>query len=110
MFRVIVKLEYYEKWQLTQPSAPIITEIVASPGALSVIFTPPKTLGYSRILTYQYQLHTNGEWFNRVQGTTQSPLEILNLARITKYTVSLRAVDASGSVGQVSYGVAISSL
>ncbi len=81
---------------MAPPSAPTITAILGSNGALSVEFTPPASSGGGTILTYQYSIDGGATWLPRASGTIESPLVILGLTNGTSYSVMVLAVNDAG--------------
>ncbi len=79
------------------PSAPTITGISGSNGALSVEFTAPASSGGGTILTYLYSIDGGATWLPRATGTDESPLVITGLTNGTTYSVMVLAVNDAGS-------------
>jgi len=105
-----VKLEYYESWNLKQPSAPKITAITPSPESLSVEFIEPQNKAHTAITNYMYSLTSadllyDGSWFLSDPATVASPIIITRLTPNTTVLVKLRCVTVSGDIGEASYGV-----
>jgi hypothetical protein len=82
---------------MAPPSAPTITGIFGSNGALSVEFTAPASSGGGAILTYLYSIDGGATWLPRANGTDESPLVITGLTNGTTYSVMVLAVNDAGS-------------
>ena len=81
---------------LTTSSAPTITSITASSGALSLAFTAPTSNGGAPISNYKYSLDNGATWITRSPASTSSPLAITGLTNGTSYQVKLLAVNSQG--------------
>jgi hypothetical protein len=82
---------------MAPPSAPTITGILGSNGALSVEFTAPASSGGGTILTYMYSIDGGTTWLPRATGTDESPLVITGLTNGMTYSVMVLAVNDAGS-------------
>lgn len=80
----------------TTPGKTVITTVVTTATAASVVFSLPVTGGRT-ITSYQYSLNNGTTWVTRSSGTTASPLVISGLATKNFYTVLVRAVSSAGS-------------
>jgi len=87
----------------TAPSAPTVTAIEETDGALIVAFNPPSDLGGRALSNYEYQLN-GGDWVAFDPAITSSPAIVGGLINGTDYSVRLRAV----TVGNVAAGEASS--
>ena len=85
------------------PSAPLIDEVVAGDGQLSVFFAPPSDDGGSAVTDYEYSFDNGVTWVSA--GSTSSPIVITGLSNGTDYTVMLRAISSAGD-GAASTAVA----
>jgi hypothetical protein len=81
---------------LTSASAPTITAITASSGALSVAFTAPTLNGGAPISNYKYSLDNGATWITRSPASTSSPLAITGLTNGTSYQLKLLAINSQG--------------
>ena len=86
----------------TSPSAPVISTITPSAGALSISFTAPNT-GGSAITGYQYSVDGGANWVTPKIAIRTSPLKVTGLTNGTNYLVKIRAVNGKG-VGEASEG------
>ncbi|MCU1415560.1 MAG: fibronectin type protein [Microbacteriaceae bacterium] len=75
------------------PSAPAVSSVTVGDQSLTIAFTPGAT-GGSPVTNYQYQLTTNGPWFNATG--LSSPITVTGLANGTTLQVSLRANNSVG--------------
>jgi hypothetical protein len=78
----------------SEPSAPLIDDVVAGDGQLSVFFAPPSDDGGSAITDYEYSLDGGANWISA--ASTTSPIVITGLSNGTSYSVMLRAVTSAG--------------
>lgn len=78
----------------SEPSAPLIDDVVAGDGQLSVFFAPPSDDGGSAIIDYEYSLDGGANWISA--ASTSSPIVITGLSNGTSYSVMLRAVTSAG--------------
>jgi predicted RNA-binding protein with TRAM domain len=76
------------------PTAPLIDDVVAGNGQLSVYFAPPSNDGGSDITDYEYSLDNGLTWVSA--ASTVSPIVITGLDNGTSYSVMLRAVSSAG--------------
>lgn len=85
---------YTSAWVSPQlASAPTITSITPSDGALSVQFTAPNNTG-GYIETYEYSTDAGSNWTTSASLT--SPISITGLTNGTSYQVQLRAKNDAG--------------
>jgi predicted phage tail protein len=85
------------------PSAPLIDDVIAGDGQLSVFFAPPSDDGGSAVTDYEYSFDNGETWTSA--ASTVSPIVITGLSNGTSYTVMLRAVSSAGN-GEASTAVA----
>jgi titin len=85
----------------TTPSAPTISSVTASPGALQVAFDSAAN-GGSAITAYQYSIDGGSHWIST--GGLGGSFGISGLTNGTRYTVLVRAVNSIGD-GAASAGV-----
>lgn len=78
----------------TTPSAPVIDRVLASNGALTVLFTPAADDGGKPVTGYEYSLDGGETWV--AASETSSPLTITGLVNDVAYDLRLRAVNAAG--------------
>ncbi len=76
------------------PSAPLIDDVIAGDGQLSVFFAPPSDDGGSAVTDYEYSFDNGATWTSA--ASTVSPIVITGLSNGTSYTVMLRAVSSAG--------------
>lgn len=88
----------------TTPGSPVIDQISAGNGIISLFFTEGATNG-NDISSYEYSTDDGATWRTRRTGTIESPLNITTasadgttaLQNGTFYSVKIRAVNAAGS-------------
>ena len=100
----------------TNPTAPVIGNIVTASGKLTIPFTAPASDGGRKIRTYEYSLDGGVTWTSRVPARYTSPLTLTGLTNGRTYDVCLRAVtlNTTGSKSNVvpaalTYGLTASS-
>lgn len=77
------------------PSAPFISSLEASDGAIKVNFVPPSRDGGAVISNYQYRLNS-GSWVSLNPASTATSFNITGLTNGTSYAVEIRAVNSQG--------------
>ena len=77
------------------PTAPAITSVTPSDGALSVAFTAP--VGGSAPTNYEYSTDGGSTWVARSPASTSSPLSLSGLTNGTTYSIGLRAKNTFGT-------------
>ena len=88
------------------PVAPTgLVASVLSATSVSVSFTAGSN-GGSAITKYQYSTNAGSSWADVSSGATSSPVTITGLTTLTKYSVTLRAVNATGN-GESSAAVSV---
>jgi len=95
-----VKREYYNKWRLQTPSAPIIISVTPTQNQAVVHFKAPENSGISSIVTYSYSLNNGQEWrtFSAVDTSTSFSVT-WTLQPATDYYILLRANNSFLSTG-----------
>jgi large repetitive protein len=78
------------------PSAPAISRLEPSDGALGVVFTPPTSNGGLVISNYEYSINGGQTWIARSPASVTSPWTVSGLSNGTSYSVLLRSVNAQG--------------
>lgn len=78
----------------TIPGSPAIGRVLASNGALTVLFTPSDDDGGSEVTGYEYSLDGGETW--TPASSASSPLTVTGLRNGTAYDLVLRAVNAAG--------------
>ena len=86
----------------TSPSAPLVTKVAASNGALAVSFTAGSN-GGAAITSYEYSINEGSDWVST--GTLGTSFVISGLSNGTSYPVQVRAVNSVGA-GESSAAVA----
>lgn len=78
------------------PTAPTIVAGDISSHTVSVDFTAPNDAGGTTITNYQYSLDGGATWTTMSPAQTTSPIVISGLTNGKSYSVTLRALNASG--------------
>ena len=88
------------------PLAPTgLASTVLSATSVSISFTAGSN-GGSAITKYQYSTNAGSSWADVSSGGTSSPVSITGLTALTKYSITLRAVNATGN-GESSAAVSV---
>lgn len=77
------------------PTAPFISSLEPSDGAIKVNFVPPARNGGAAITNYEYQLN-GGSWVALNPASTATSFNITGLTNGTTYAVEIRAVNSVG--------------